>query len=142
MTELPSYLPITLSSVKEAHNAMFAKWVKQLKIDYLNVELGKVTAEYTVNEQEKFILGGVCGQVLMAVMDTVFTVAVCTTDIPNKGTISQNNSFLRPAIGEKFIVKAKVKKFGKSITIGETELINPDNEKIICHSISTFSMKS
>ena len=78
----------------------------------------------------------------MALMDTVFTVAVCTSDTLNKGTISQNNSFLRPAIGEKFIVKAQVKKFGKSITIGETEIINPANEKVICQSISTFSMQT
>ncbi len=142
MTELTNFLPITKDSVNEAHNAMFAEWVRQLNIKYLDVKLGEVIAEYTVAAQEKFILGGVCGQVLMALMDTVFTVAVCTTDIPNNGTVSQNNSFLRPAIGDKFIVKAKVKKFGKSITIGETEIINPDNEKVVCHSISTFSMKS
>ena len=36
---------------------------------------------------------------------------------------------------------AAVKKFGKSITIGETEIINPTSEKVICHSISTFSMQ-
>ena len=142
MTELTNFLPITKDSVNEAHNAMFAEWVKQLNIKYLDVKIGEVIAEYTVAAKEKFILGGVCGQVLMALMDTVFTVAVCTTDIPNNGTVSQNNSFLRPAIGDKFIVKAKVKKLGKSITIGETEIINSDNEKVVCHSISTFSMKS
>jgi|TARA_B100000530_G_scaffold304363_1_gene227232 uncharacterized protein (TIGR00369 family) len=142
MTELPKFLPITMDNVNEAHNAMFAEWVKQLNIKYLEVTRGTVVADYTVADQEKFILGGVCGQVLMALMDTVFTVAVCTSDTLNKGTISQNNSFLRPAIGEKFIVKAQVKKFGKSITIGETEIINPANEKVICQSISTFSMQT
>ena len=115
--------------------------MRQLNIKYLEVTRGTVVANYTVADQEKFILGGVCGQVLMALMDTVFTVAVCTTDTPNKGTISQNNSFLRPAIGEEFIVKAQVKKFGKSITIGETEIINPNSDKVICHSVSTFSMQ-
>ena len=116
MTDLSNFLPITMETVKGAHNAMFAEWVKQLNIEYVDIKLGMVVAEYKTAKKEKFILGGVCGQVLMALMDTVFTVAVCTTDIPNKGTISQNNSFLRPAIGEKFMVKAQVKKFGKSIS--------------------------
>ena len=141
MSELPTFLPITLENVNEAHNAMFANWVKQLNIQYTEIALGLAVAEYTASDQEKFILGGVCGQVLMALMDTVFTVAVCTSKIPNNGTISQNNSFLRPAIGKSFIISANVKKFGKSITVGETEITDTENKKVICHSISTFSMK-
>ena len=141
MSELPKFLPITLENVNEAHNAMFANWVKQLNIQYNEISLGLAVAEYTASDQEKFILGGVCGQVLMALMDTVFTVAVCTSKIPNNGTISQNNSFLRPAIGKSFMISANVKKFGKSITVGETEITDTDSKKVICHSISTFSMK-
>ena len=141
MNELPVFLPITKENVNEAHDAMFANWVKQLNIQYTEISLGLAVAEYTASDQEKFILGGVCGQVLMALMDTVFTVAVCTSKIPNNGTISQNNSFLRPANGKSFIISATVKKFGKSITVGETEITDSDNKKVICHSISTFSMK-
>ena len=141
MSELPTFLPITLENVREAHNAMFANWVRQLNIQYTEISLGLAVAEYIASDQEKFILGGVCGQVLMALMDTVFTVAVCTSKIPNNGTISQNNSFLRPAIGESFIISANVKKFGKSITVGEAEITDKDSEKVICHSVSTFSMK-
>ena len=88
MTELPKFLPITMDNVNEAHNAMFAEWVKQLNIKYLEVTRGTVVADYTVADQEKFILGGVCGQVLMALMDTVFTVAVCTSDTLNKYRLS------------------------------------------------------
>ena len=141
MLRIAELLPITMQNVDKAHNAMFAEWVKQLKINYKKIDVGSVIAEYTVSDNEKFILGGVCGQVLMSLMDTIFTVAVCTTPTPNNGTISQNTSFLRPAIGEKFIIKAKVKKFGKSITVGETEILAMDNQKIICHSVSTFSMQ-
>ena len=74
----------------------------------------------------------------MALMDTV--VAVCTSKIPNNGTISQNNSFLRPAIGKSFIIFANVKKFGKSITVGEAEITDKNSERLfVC--FSTFSMK-
>ena len=142
MNELPIFLPITMENVNEAHDSMFANWVKQLNIQYTEISSGLAIAEYIASDQEKFILGGVCGQVLMALMDTVFTIAVCTSKTPNNGTISQNNSFLRPAIGKSFIITSNVKKFGKSITVGETEIIDANSEKIICHSISTFSMRS
>ena len=142
MSKLPKFLPVTMENVNEAHDAMFANWVKKLNIHYTKVSLGEAIAEYTASSQEKFILGGVCGQVLMSLMDTVFTVAVCTSKIPNNGTISQNNSFFRPAIGNSFIVTANVKKFGKSITFGETQITDPYSEKVICHSVSTFSMRS
>ena len=141
MSKLPKFLPITIENVSEAHDAMFANWVKQLNIQYTEISLGLAIAKYIASDKEKFILGGVCGQVLMALMDTVFTVAVCTSNTPNNGTISQNNSFLRPAMGKSFIITANVKKFGKSITVGETEITDSDNTKVICHSISTFSMK-
>ena len=41
MTELPKFLPITMDNVNEAHNAMFAEWVRELNIKYLGSDIGK-----------------------------------------------------------------------------------------------------
>ena len=55
MSKLPKFLPITIENVNEAHDAMFANWVRQLNIQYTEISLGLAVAEYIASDQEKFI---------------------------------------------------------------------------------------
>ena len=90
----------------------------------------------------QFVTGAVSGQVLMSVIDTTMSIAMNTSDKSQRGTLSQNNNFIRPAFGDYFIIESIVQRFGSSIAIGETKVYSEDNkEKIVCHATSTFPLK-
>ena len=90
----------------------------------------------------QFVTGAVSGQVLMSVIDTTMSIAMNTSVKSQRGTLSQNNNFIRPAFGDYFIIESIVQRFGRSIAIGETKVYQEDDkEKIICHATSIFPLK-
>ena len=86
-------------------------------------------------------IGAVCGQVLMATIDTVISMAMMTSENSQRGTLSQNNNFVRPAIGTYFTIECIVQRFGSSLAIGETKVYAEETDTLICHSTSTYAMK-
>ena len=90
----------------------------------------------------QFVTGAVSGQVLMSVIDTTMSIAMNTSVKSQRGTLSQNNNFIRPAFGDYFIIESIVQRFGNSIAIGETRVYSEDNkEKIISYKTSIFPVK-
>ena len=133
---------ITMENIKEIYEYIFAPYVKQLKLSFLKIEEGRVIAKLKNSPDYQFVTGAVCGQVLMSVIDTTMSIAMNTSDKSQRGTLSQNNNFIRPAFGDYFIIESTVQRFGSSIAIGETKVYSENNkEKIICHATSTFPLK-
>ena len=54
----------TKGNVEEMHGYLFAPYVKQLDIHYLEVEEGRVIARLENAPEYQFVTGAVCGQVL------------------------------------------------------------------------------
>ena len=133
---------ITMENIEEIYDYIFAPYVKQLKLSFLEIEEGRVIAKLKNSSNYQFVTGAVSGQVLMSVIDTTMSIAMSTSVKSQRGTLSQNNNFIRPAFGDYFIIESIVQRFGRSIAIGETKVFSEDNkDKIICHATSTFPLK-
>ena len=133
---------ITMENIEEIYEYIFAPYVKQLMLSFLKIEEGRVIAKLKNSTDYQFITGAVSGQVLMSVIDTTMSIAMNTSVKSQRGTLSQNNNFIRPAFGDYFIIESIVQRFGSSIAIGETKVYSEDNkEKVICHVTSTFPLK-
>ncbi len=132
---------INIDNIHEVHNSILATYVKKIAIKYLEVEEGRVLARLDNLKEYKFLTGAISGQVLMSAIDTVMSMAMSTSSKSQRGTLSQNNNFIRPGIADYFLIESKVQRFGKSIAIGETKVFSEDSEELICHATSTFPLK-
>ena len=56
-------------------------------------------------------------------------------------TLSQNNNFVRPAIGTYSTIECCVQRFGSSLAIKDTKVYAEETDTLICHSTSTYAMK-
>ena len=133
---------ITIENVEEIYDYIFAPYVKQLKLSFLEIEEGRVVARLDNSKEYQFVTGALSGQVLMSVIDTTMSIAMNTSLKSQRGTLSQNNNFIRPAFGDYFIIESVVQRFGSTIAIGETKVFSENNkDDILCHATSTFPLK-
>ena len=139
--ELPTDT-ITMDNVEKIYDFIFAPYVKQLKLSFLEISVGKVVARLDNSKDYQFVTGALSGQVLMSVIDTTMSIAMNTSLKSQRGTLSQNNNFIRPAFGDYFIIESIVQRFGSTIAIGETKVFSENNkDNILCHATSTFPLK-
>ena len=132
---------ITMENVEKIYDYVFAPYVKQLKLSFLSIKKGKVVARLENSKDYQFVTGALSGQILMSVIDTVMSIAMNTSTKSQRGTLSQNNNFIRPAFGDYFIIESKVQRFGSSIAIGETKVYSEENRDVLCHATSTYPLK-
>ena len=133
---------ITIENVEEIYDYIFAPYVKQLKLSFLEIEVGRVVARLDNSKEYQFVTGALSGQVLMSVIDTTMSIAMNTSLKSQRGTLSQNNNFIRPAFGDYFIIESVVQRFRSTIAIGETKVYSENNKNdILCHATSTFPLK-
>ena len=139
--ELPTET-ITMDNVEKIYDFIFAPYVKQLKFSFLEIGVGRVVARLDNSKDYQFVTGALSGQVLMSVIDTTMSIAMNTSLKSQRGTLSQNNNFIRPAFGDYFIIESVVQRFGSTIAIGETKVFSENNkDDILCHATSTFPLK-
>ena len=133
---------ITMDNVEKIYDLIFAPYVKQLKLSFLEIGVGRVVARLDNSKDYQFVTGALSGQVLMSVIDTTMSIAMNTSLKSQRGTLSQNNNFIRPAFGDYFIIESVVQRFGSTIAIGETKVFSENNkDDILCHATSTFPLK-
>jgi acyl-coenzyme A thioesterase PaaI-like protein len=132
-------LPLTDATVVEFYEFVFAPWVKMLGIREFKVSPGMVSALLPQNDALKFSSGAVCGQAIMAAIDTVASLAIGTTERISKGTVYQHTHFLRPAVNDDFHVRAEVLRFGKASAFTETRVSFASTGKLIAHASLEFA---
>ena len=133
---------ITMENIEIIYDFIFAPYVKQLKLSFLEIDEGRVVARLNNSKEYQFVTGALSGQVLMSVIDTTMSIAMNTSLKSQRGTLSQNNNFIRPAFGDYFIIESVVQRFGSTIAIGETKVYSENNkDDILCHATSTFPLK-
>jgi acyl-coenzyme A thioesterase PaaI-like protein len=131
--------PITQATVLEAYEFVFAPWVKALGLTDFVVEGHRVRARLPESDALKFSAGAVCGQAIMAAIDTVASIAMGTSDRATKGTVYQHTHFLRPAKGDDFIVEANVLRFGKATAYTEVHVRYAGSGEIVAHAVLEFA---
>ena len=132
-------LPLTDATVVEFYEYVFAPWVKMLGLREFKVSPGMVSALLPQNDALKFSSGAVCGQAIMAAIDSVASLAIGTTERISKGTVYQHTHFLRPAVNDDFHVKAEVLRFGKASAFTETRVSFASTGKLVAHASLEFA---
>ncbi len=131
--------PVTQETVVPAYELIFAPWVKQLGLCDFKVDGHRVSARLPEADALKFSAGAVCGQAIMAAIDTVTSLAMATGDRATKGTTYQHTHFLRPAKGDDFIVEANVLRFGKATAYAEAKITFAASGVIVAHAVLEFA---
>lgn len=131
--------PVTNETAKAAYEFMFAPWVRQLGLRDFDVASGRVSALMPEADALKFSAGAVCGQAVMAAIDTVASMAMCSTERLPRGTVYQHTHFLRPAKGGDFRVEATVLRFGKATAYGEGRITLAGSDDVIAHAVFEFA---
>lgn len=139
MAETPILWPVTQSNVQEAYEHVFAPWVKHLGLCDFNVGVGRASARLPNSGELKFSSGAMCGQALMAAIDTVVALAMSTTDRAPKGTVYQHTHFLRPAVDESFLIEAEVLRFGKASAYSEARVSGITSGTRVAHAVLEFA---
>lgn len=131
--------PVTQATVVPAYELIFAPWVKQLALCEFTVDGSRVTARLPEADALKFSAGAVCGQAIMAAIDTVTALAMATGERATRGTTYQHTHFLRPAKGDDFIVEANVLRFGKTSAYAEAKITFATSGAIVAHAVLEFA---
>ena len=131
--------PTTGINVKEVYELVFAPWVKKQSVEFLEVEEGRIKARLRQDPEQQFFSGAICGQAMMSAIDTIMSMAMSTYSRHSRGTASQNNQFLRAAIGDDLIIEAIVLKMGKNSAYGETRVTFEKSGDLVVHSTSEYA---
>ena len=106
-TAIPDRLfPLTQATAAAVFDWVYAPWIKEMGLTDFVVRDGFVSMRLPLNDRLKFFSGAVCGQALMAAIDTVASMAAATSPRPGKGTVYQHTHFLRPAANDDFLIAA------------------------------------
>ena len=132
-------IPLTDATVIEYYDYLFAPWVKELGLREFKVDPGVVSALLPQNDALKFSSGAVCGQAIMAAIDTVASLAMTTMDRVPKGTVYQHTHFLRPAVNDDFHVRAEVLRFGKASAFAEVRVLFAATSILTAHASIEFA---
>ena len=139
-TTLPDGLfPITQDSAHAAFDWIFAPWVKELGLTDFVVREGFASMRLPLNDRLRFFSGAVCGQAIMAAIDTVASIAAATGPRIGKGTAYQHTHFLRPAVNDDFIVAATVKRFSKASAYVDCSVIFAGSGDLVAHAVLEFA---
>lgn len=132
-------IPVTDATVLELYEYLFGPWVKGLGIRDFSVKSGEVSALLPQSDALKSFSGAVPGQVIMAAIDTVASLAMATTDRIPKGTVYQHTHFLRPAVNDDFRVKVTVLRFGKTSAFAEARVTFASSGELVAHASLEFA---
>src|SRR5262245_6576254 len=132
-------LPVTDATVLELYEYAFALWVKMLGLREFKVCPGIVSAMLPQNDALKLSSGAVCGQAIMAAIDSVASLSMGTTGRIIKGTVYQHTHLLRPAFNDDYHVRAEVLRFGKASAFTETRVSFASSGKLVAHATLEFA---
>lgn len=134
----PSFKPVTSENVQNVYANLFAPWVKKMGLVDLQVSTGFASARLPQNPELQWASGAICGQALMAAIDTVVAIAIGTGERQAKGTASQHTQFLRPAAGDDLVIEARVLQFGSTIAYAEAHVTYATSGKLVAHATAEF----
>jgi acyl-coenzyme A thioesterase PaaI-like protein len=140
VTPLPEGMfPVTQETVHAAFEWVYAPWIKEMGLTDFVVREGFCSMRLPLNDKLKFFSGAVCGQALMAAIDTVASMATATSPRPGKGTVYQHTHFLRPAANDDFLIEATVKRFGKASAYVDCGVMFATSRELVAHSVLEFA---
>lgn len=132
-------LPITQDNAQALYEAVYAPWIKAMGLTDFVVREGFVSMRLPFDERLAFSSGAICGQALMAAIDTAASMAAMSSPRPCKGTAYQHTHFLRPAVGDDFRIEATVRRFGKSSAYIDCSVLFAGSGELVAHAVLEFA---
>lgn len=139
MAQIEDFMPVTQDNVLEAVAFVFAPWVLAMGLKDFEISEGRAAAVLPQDPSLQFFTGAICGQTLMAAIDTVTALAMATTSQASKGTVYQHTHFLRPAAGEDLRVEAQVLRFGRATAYAEARVVLIGSGALAAHAVLEFA---
>ncbi len=132
---------VSLAAAREHYKKIFAPWIQSLDINIEQIDSEKVIMRMPYNDNLCRVGGILCGQSLMALIDTcmVYVCFIGYGKFINCATVNQNTSFLRPAKNTAVIATGRVVKSGRSLVFGEV-LLQDENKRSICNATLTYAV--
>lgn len=133
---------ITLESANAQLARVFAPWVAGLQPRVESIDAESVVMRMPWSEQLCRSHHMVCGQALMALIDTcmVFVCYAAQGRYGNCTTVSQNTSFMRPVIDQDVIATGRVLKPGRQLIFGEVTLRAAGDQRVVASGTSTYML--
>jgi acyl-coenzyme A thioesterase PaaI-like protein len=132
--------PLTQDNVHKTFDFIFAPWVKEMGFTDFVVREGYCSLRLPLIDKLKFSTGAICGQALMAAIDSAAGIAAATTPQFVKGTVYQHTHFLRPAKNDDFFVEAIVKRFGKASAYVDCSITFVGSGELVAHGVVEYAM--
>ena len=133
---------INKASANQKLSEVFAPWVQQLNLQVTSINGSEVELLMPYNPDLCRTGGIVCGQSLMALIDTcmVFVCYLGMDKYSDCATVSQHTTFMRPAIGVDVIARGRLIKAGRTLVFGEVSLTAANDSKPICNGQLTYAV--
>ena len=131
--------PLTQDNAHAFFDLVYAPWIKEMGLTDFVVRDGFVSMRLPLNDRLAFFSGAVCGQALMAAIDTVASMAATTSPRPSKGTVYQHTHFLRPAANDDFLIAATVRRFGKASAYVDCSVTFVTSGELVAHAVLEFA---
>lgn len=120
-----------------------ADYVKRLNLRVDEAEPGHVVLTLPVTPELVHGGGVLCGQAIMSAADTAMLLAMIAQlgEFRPMTTVQLQTSFLRPVpkATSSVTVRARVLRFGKTLSYGEVEFTTPDG-KLAAHATTTYAL--
>ena len=141
MTATPpgNLFPLTQGTAHAVFDWVYAPWIKEMGLTDFIVREGFASMRLPLNDRLKFFSGAICGQALMAAIDTVASMAAATGPRVGKGTVYQHTHFLRPAANDDFLIEAEVKRFGKASAYVDCSVTFVGSGELVAHAVLEFA---
>lgn len=131
--------PVTPETMHAAFDWVFAPWIKEMGFTDFEVREGFFAMRLPLNDKLKFFSGAVCGQAVMAAIDTAAAMATATTPRMGKGTVYQHTHFLRPAANDDIRIEASVKRFGRASAYVDVAVTFVGSGELVAHGVLEFA---
>jgi len=135
--------PITVSSANQRLGEVFAPWILELNLQITSIDRTGVDMLLPYDDRICRDGGMICGQALMSLIDTcmVFVCYAGLNQFRNCATVTQNTSFLRPAINTDVVARGRVVKAGRTLVFGDVALYpGGDYTRPLCSGNLTYAV--
>ena len=132
-------IPITQANAQAAFDWVYAPWIREMGLTDFVVREGFCSMRLPLNDRLTFFSGAVCGQALMAGIDTVASMAAGTGPRQSRGTVYQHTHFLRPAANDDFLITAQVMRWGKTSAYLECRVTFVASGDLVAHAVLEFA---
>jgi acyl-coenzyme A thioesterase PaaI-like protein len=131
--------PLTQDNADTVFDFVFAPWIKEMGLTDFVVREGYCAMRLPLNDRLKFFSGAVCGQAVMAAIDTVASMAAMTAPRRGRGTVYQHTHFLRPAANDDVLIAATVKRWGKTSVYVDCSVTFVGSGDLVAHAVLEFA---